>query len=423
MQDIVLDIPYKFIPPVRGRFWQRLMQPLNAWYLRKYWGIESIEYRGLERLTGLIAAGDAVMLVPNHPRPSDPALVANLPSAIKTPLYFMASWHLFMQSRVQRFVIRRTGTFSVYREGADRKSLNMAIELLAEGKRPLTLFGEGAVTRTNDLLHELADGIPFIARGAYKKRQQHGGGRVVVLPLAIKYRYRGDLRRTANDVLSDIERRISWQPQTDVPLVPRVLQLGNALLTLKELEYFQEPQSGEYEERLERLIARILEPLEEEWVGGRQERNVIARARKIRAAILPDMVANKVTAEERARRWRHLADVYLAQQLSLYPPQYVREFPTPERILETIERLEEDLTDEARIHRPLHAIIQVGEPIPVEGERSGRARSDDPLLPALREQMQSMLDQLRKESGQPLTWSVAEAAPPSAQPRRSAVAK
>ena len=38
-------------------------------------------------------------------------------------------------------------------------------------------------------------------------------------------------------------------------------------------------------------------------------------------------------------------------------------------MLETVERLEEDLTDVATVHRPLAVTIHVGEPIEVERSR------------------------------------------------------
>ena len=41
---------------------------------------------------------------------------------------------------------------------------------------------------------------------------------------------------------------------------------------------------------------------------------------------------------ERARRWEQLADLYLVGQLSCYPPDYLAAKPTPERLLETVER-------------------------------------------------------------------------------------
>ena len=53
--------------------------------------------------------------------------------------------------------------------------------------------------------------------------------------------------------------------------------------------------------------------------------------------------------------------------MSHYPRNYVRhsEKNVPEHILETVERFEEDFTDQIRIHGPLHAVVQVGEAIPV----------------------------------------------------------
>ena len=90
-----------------------------------------------------------------------------------------------------------------------------------------------------------------------------------------------------------------------------------------------------------------------------------SRVRALRAAILPDLVEGGLTDAERDRRWRQLALLYLAQQLSLYPAGYLEGTPSPERVLETVERLEEDLTDVATVHRPLAVTIRVGEPIEV----------------------------------------------------------
>ena len=54
-----------------------------------------------------------------------------------------------------------------------------------------------------------------------------------------------------------------------------------------------------------------------------------------------------------------------AEQLSLYPAGYLSGSPSVERVLETVERLEEDLTDVATVHRPITATVNVGEPIEV----------------------------------------------------------
>jgi hypothetical protein len=118
-------------------------------------------------------------------------------------------------------------------------------------------------------------------------------------------------------------------------------------------------------------------------------------------AILPELISGEIDETERARRWRQLADLYLAQQLSCYPPDYIHSRPTPERLLETVERFEEDLTDCTRIHRSLHAIIEVGEALPVSPGRE-RGGGPDPLMEKIRGQMEAMLECSGKETT-PLT--------------------
>ncbi len=138
------------------------------------------------------------------------------------------------------------------------------------------------------------------------------------------------------------------------------------------------------------LIDAILVPLEQRWLQKKQEGSVPVRVKRLRTAILPDMADDKIDEAERQRRWKQLADLYLAQQLFNYPPDYVRSNPTPERLLETVERFEEDLTDKVTVHRPLHATVTVGEAIEASPSREGRG-GDDPLMEQIEAQLRSML--------------------------------
>ena len=176
----------------------------------------------------------------------------------------------------------------------------------------------------------------------------------------------------------------------------RIAKVGRALLCLKELEYFGLEQGGTFEERLEGLINRLLGPLEEEWLGGQQTDAVVPRVKNLRMKILPEMVQGTIDEPERQRRWKQLSAVYLAQQVSCYPPDYLST-PTVDRLLETIERFEEDLTDTARVHGALHAIIQVGEAIEVSPRRDRTAKTD-PIMARLDHDLQAMLDELARES-------------------------
>lgn len=391
MQNVVIAKPYRFVAPHRGRWWWHLFRPLLPRYLRKSHGIATVECRNVERLRASLDAGHGIMLAPNHCRPPDPMVLGALSYQIGRPLYVIASWHLFMQNAVQTFLLPRLGVFSIYREGADREALKTAMQLTAEAERPLVIFPEGVISRHNDKLNNLMEGTALMARGAAKQRAAaQPPGKVVIHPVAIRYFFDGDVRTTIEPVLRDIERRLSWKAHEQLSLEQRIAKIGGALLALKEIEYFGAAQAGSLPERLERLIDRLLVPLEAEWLKGRREKEIVQRVKLLRIAMVPDMATGSLNEAELDRRWRQLADIYLAQQLALYPPDYLSANPTPERLLETVERFEEDLTDSTRVHAPIRAVVDIGEAIEVSPERA-RSADGDPLMSAIRTQLETML--------------------------------
>jgi hypothetical protein len=398
MQSIVIEKPYQFVPPSRSDTWAKVLgRILLRRYLDKAQGVVDVKLLGVDRLQASVDAGHGIMLTPNHCRPSDPMAVLYLGRAVGRPLYTMASWHLFMQSRFATWILRHMGVFSVYREGMDRESLKCAVQILAEARRPLVVFPEGVISRTNDRVNHLMDGVAFMARTAAKQRAgATPPGKVVIHPVAIRYFFGGDLESALAPVLEQIERRLSWRPWRDGALPDRIFKIGSALLTLKELEYFGKPQAGELRERLQGLIDHLLGPLEVEWLKERKEGSVVARVKNLRAAILPELVSGELAEQERSRRWRQLADLYLAQQLFFYPPGYFSPQPTPERLLETVERFEEDLTDVVTVHRPVRAVLRVGEAIEVSATRE-RGGEGDPVMQRVRSQLETMLEDLRQE--------------------------
>jgi 1-acyl-sn-glycerol-3-phosphate acyltransferase len=389
MQPVVVAKPYSFIPPRRGTFWPALLRPLQPLLLRKH-GVAKVEYRGLERLRASVAAGHGIMLAPNHCRPCDPFVVGGLGYEIGRPVHIMASSHLFMQGRLQRFLLRRAGAFSIYREGMDREALKCAIQITAEAKRPLVLFPEGVISRSNDRLNPLMEGTAMIARSAAKQRTASGGGRVVVHPVAVRYVFDGDVAATVSPMLADIERRLTWKTQSELPLVERIIKIGAALLALKETEFLGAPQSGDFSARIQKLIDHLLSPIEAQWIKGRHETGVVARVKALRSALLPDLVAGSLTEAETEKRWDLLARLYLAQQLAFYPAGYFRPEATPERILETVERFEEDMTDSVRTVSPIRALVEVGEAIEVSAERV-RGADGDQLMLGIQASLEAML--------------------------------
>jgi 1-acyl-sn-glycerol-3-phosphate acyltransferase len=400
MQEIIVAKPYKFIPPHRGNWIPTLIQRLRLidWYLNRFEGIASYEVRGIELLKDSLDRGHGILLAPNHCRYADPVAMGWIARSAGVHVFAMASWHLFHQGRLQSFAMRMCGAFSVYREGADRQSLDTAVDILAEATRPLIIFPEGTVFRTNDQLHPLLDGVAFLARSAARKRAKAERGTVVIHPVGIKYVLRSDVRNCVEPVIEDLEGRFLADEAKAArgDLLSRVASLEEAILREKEIQYLGQAQAGCLPSRRTNLIAHLMEPTEAKWLGRTQTIGLLPRIKQLRCKMMPHLISTSSTPEKIQEIWEDLAKIYLAQQLASYPDGYLDK-PTDMRLLETVERIEEDVTDRSRIHRPLHAILQVDHPIEVEPERPERGKVD-PLMGELTTRLQSMLDRLTNEA-------------------------
>jgi 1-acyl-sn-glycerol-3-phosphate acyltransferase len=389
MNSVVSDKPYVPVLPYHGTLWPGALNLYFPRYLRRRYGTARIDVVGADKLAASIAAGHGVLITPNHCRDEDPFILASLARAVGRPFFVVASAHLFMGNKLQAFLLRRAGAFSIYREGMDKQAVQTSIEILETGERPLVIFPEGHISRTNDRLTPMLEGTALIARQAAKKRAKENK-KVVVHPVAVRYSFPFDVEAAAARMLDEIERRMTWRPSRGIPLHERFKKVGAGLLALKELEYLGHTQEGSIGERLAKLIDAILRPMEDEWTNGNGEGHAVARVKRLRSAILPDMIKGELTEEEKTRRWKLLEDADLAQQLYHYPPNYVTADAPRARVIETVERFEEDLTGKVSVHGPVEAKITVGDAIEVSTAREQRGEAD-PLMTAIESQLRGML--------------------------------
>lgn len=399
MQEIIVEKPYEFVPPHRGDWVPYFIKKLRLadLYLNYFEGVTSSEVRHLERLQASLSANHGILLAPNHCRYADPLALS--PIAVQTGryLYSMASWHLFNQGRLQAFAIRMVGGFSMNREGVDRASLETAQEILTQAKRPLVVFPEGTVFHTNDRLQPLLDGVSFLTRSAARRREKLGLGKVVIHPVAIKYLYRGDLIATIMPVIKSLEERLTWhEPCSELTILERIHRIGEGLLSLKEVQYLGRAQTGNLAERKQILIQRLLDPLDEAVMGSIQQESLVPRIKQLRSRLVPKLTEGQLPPAEKQKIWKQLSEIYVAQQIEAYPEGYLDE-PTETRVLETVERLDEDVHDHARTHRPLHCILEVGEAIEVEPTKPPKGQRD-PIMQQLELSLSGMLHRLASES-------------------------
>ena len=389
MNSVVSDKRYVPVLPYHGTLWWRALGLVMPRYLSRRYGTAKVDVVGADKLRASIAAGHGVLVTPNHSRDEDPFVLSRLGRAVGRPFFVVASAHLFMGGKLQAFLLRRAGAFSIYREGMDKQAVQTSIEILGNAKRPLVIFPEGHISRTNDRLTPMLEGTALIARQAAKRRAKDGK-KVVVHPVAIRYAFGFDVGPPAAKMLDEIEARLTWRPSRELPLPERLRKVGAGLLALKELQYLGHTQDGTIAERIVKLTDAILTPLEAEWTHGNGEGHPVARVKRLRTAILADMIGGELPEPEQARRWRLLEDADLAQQLYHYPPDYVADGASPARIIETVERFEEDLTGKVSVHGPVSATITVGDAIEVGTGREARGEGD-PLMAAIERELHVLL--------------------------------
>lgn len=407
MQEIIVEKPYNFQPPVRRSFYPWLFQRLKLIdrYLHRYEGVHSHELRGIDHLKESLRRKAGIILAPNHCRYADPIAMGWVVRPLGVYIYAMASWHLFNEHPLKSLAIRMAGGFSVNREGIDRQALDTAISAIVDGSRPLVIFPEGTVFRNNDIVQPLLDGVAFVARAAARRRAKLGKPHTVIHPIAIKYLFKGDVIQSITPVVEEIENRMAWyQPICrQYPIIDRVKRLCEAFLATKEIEHLGQAHSGDLSTRRTRLVEHLIGETELRMTGkSSREEAIIPRIKALRLRLVPELLEYSIgsmhVSVPREQEIRcELNRLYVAQQIASYPCGYLDAPVTNTRLLETVEQLEEDIWDRARIHRPLHAVIEIGEAIDVDESRPEKGATD-PILISLESQLRKMIEALAQEA-------------------------
>jgi 1-acyl-sn-glycerol-3-phosphate acyltransferase len=390
--------PYRFIPPYRGTFWCRVARMFVLRHLRLKHGVHKFHVEGASYFQESLARGAGILLTPNHSRWADPLVLGAVAGMLGRYLYYMASYHLFKQGKVRGWLLRRLGGFSVWREGPDRESIKTAVQILADAERPLVLFPEGTWLRQNDRVLPLQEGLSLILRQAIKQ----GSRPLVTHPMAIKYWMLEDPTEAVASRLSALEKSLGWAPQTSLPPVARVEKLGGALLGLREVELLGQAQPGGLDQRITRLIHSQLERLEQQHLGRAHDGWALERVRRLRQQMTRKLLEGGPEADLR----RDLGVLLLCENLTGHSLAYLQEHPTPERLVETVQRIEETVTD-----RPEKPVVPMGVSVrfgPAIDARellsSARGeRGSDPLVQRLRPAIQGLLDEANVQ-GPPEGW-------------------
>lgn len=292
--------------------------------------------------------GERVVLMPNHPTFDDPIVLFMLGARAGELLHFLAADGTF--KGFQGKVIQRLGAYSIRRGVGDRASIAHTLALLQKPQTRLVIFPEGGCSFQNDTVMPFRPGavqMPFLAISRIAKRT----GTVPnchLIPLSLKYRYVRPMTGVIAHTLFQLEQVLGIVPQTG-DFYPRLRQVGEAVLTRIEQEYQVHDRRSDLNERIHNIRHVILTTCEQQLEISPNE-SLPVRERVYKVLFLLEAAADPVSNHEVIYR-----DVLRLLNFDALYDGYVAEFPTPERFLDTLTRLEREVFNieqpKAKSHR------------------------------------------------------------------------
>ena len=365
----------------------RLLRPLRKHIRLRQQQLMSVKIDGAQVIQEALTATDGVLITPNHASHADPAAMYETADRLGRPFFFMATWHVFASKRwLTQRVLQWHGVFSVDREGTDLKAFKQAVRILQQEPYPLVIFPEGEIYHCNDRVTPFREGPAAIALSAGRRSQRP----IQCVPCAVKYRYIEDPTNALVALMSRLEQHIHWRPRTTQVLAKRIYDFGQAMMSLKEMEYLGQAIYT-LRQRIDGLARHILDHLELRDDTATSQACVPDRVKTLRHRILSRLADLDADHRQSERLNDNLDDLFLVVQLFSYPGDYVAERPTTERMAETLDKFEEDVLGRysATIRAPRRVIVRFGEPITI-----GKGRRQQITAGKLTEQLEGRVQQL-----------------------------
>lgn len=393
MNHYRIGVPPKWWCPKLSPWFVRFSASPRALLMRRQQRVSSVTVHNGDVVKQAIAANQGIMIAPNHPSHADPHVIYNAADQIQTPLFLMATWHVFHGKPLTlQWALQKIGTYSVDRDGADMKAFKESVRILQNEKAPLVIFPEGEIYHCNDRVTPFLVGPAMIAAAATRKCDRE----IVIIPCAIKYQYLTDPKEQLLGAMEELERQVFWRPRTNQSLTERIYSFSEAVLSLKELEFTGRIGTGSLPERVEALSDFILSMHETNRGLEPSTKSIPERIKAIKSRCVKELCdeENPVHSDRQQVLYAELDDTFFVGQLFSYPGDYVAESPTIERVAETIDKFEEDALMKAtatiRAQRECH--IYFDEPIKIPAKRKG-GKSPGEITEQIEHSVQKMLNE------------------------------
>jgi 1-acyl-sn-glycerol-3-phosphate acyltransferase len=397
----------EFRPAKPSRTFTRLMRLVNRFYAMPRARV-CCEMRDAERLRSL---PPGVIITPNHSDYADAMVMTELLRQTGRFATFMATRENFdVNHGLNGLVMQWMGGFSVNRGGENAKCQQFAKEIVQRGKYDLLVFPEGEVYLLNDLVMPFKPGVAMLALEVASENRKEGrpAHPILIVPIAIKYHYLDDVMPALDRAAAGLEVTYFGERRVG-PLYDRIYAIGVELLSRKEEEWGLRPDPAwSVYDRVHHVQKFLLESLERRYLGRVRDEFPFDRARRLMLHLLEELEALRVQsdlsdAERKARTADFRRDLQRAEAAARsvsFADDYLINRPTPERMAETLAKLEREIRGRfmelPKVKRS--AVVTVGEPIDVRrylAEYDARGMRKETILRLIRDLqagIQTMID-------------------------------
>ena len=368
--------PARLHPPTLRLFWAAL--PL---LLRRFCDVTRVDVppEDVARLKAL--AGERLLLMPNHPTNDDPALLFALSHAANLPFHYLACRETFdgLHGLWGR-LIQRLGAYSVVRGTADRESFRATREILAAPAGKLVIFPEGEVYSQNDTLLPFHTGVVQMAFWALedaRKAGDAGATDLALLPVAVRYCFVQDMTGPISRSLDALEEALGLPADPGAAPYARLRRVGIAVLETMEAEYGLKRRDTGAEDLtprmnalktllLDRAAALIGVPLAPEATLPEKMRmlmNSVYAVTREEPSVRRSAYRERLHQQQAARVQPLMQDLNRVANWIAAQDHYAGARPTPERLADTLRRLEVEAFGAPRLRGLRRATVRVGQPL------------------------------------------------------------
>jgi 1-acyl-sn-glycerol-3-phosphate acyltransferase len=340
-----------------------------------------------------------LLLLSNHPTHYDWIALFLLSAQWGQPFHYLAAHERF--GGATGWFLQRMGAYSLRRGLGDRPSIAKTLELLSQPRCRLVMFPEGGFSFQNDTVMPFRTGAVQLAMQAMQRQVKQGTpaeamDNLYVVPIALKYRYQGDMAPAIEQTLKQLEKAL-WVFPSSTDWYERLLVIGEQVLLGFERDYglpIVETVQRSRHDRIQQVRDHILNYCEQTLEISpnlqeplRERVYRIQRSLEAQAGTL-DLRTHKAIARAAAQllNFNAISDGYVAAN------------PTPERFLDTLTRLERAVLgiDQPPPKGDRTVILRVGEPVNLKHYldyyTQDRIQTIEQLTEKLRSTVQTSLD-------------------------------